>query len=409
MMSEWERKKIIDLCLVTDYVANGSFKSLSDNVTYNYEKDYAILLRTTDFTNCFKKSFVYVNKDAYKFLKKSSVLPNDIVICNVGSVGLTFMVPKLETPLTLGPNSILIRPLDNDELSNKYFYYLFISPIGQSLIQSITTGTTQSKFNKTNFRQLDVPIPPLPEQKRIIAKLDQALETIDKAKANVERNLQNAKELFQSELNQLFNTKDKGYEEVKLSELAIDITDGDHMPPPKAEKGVPFITISNINKQTHQIDFTNTFAVSREYYQKLKPKRKPQKNDVLYTVTGSYGIPVIIENDFEFCFQRHIGLIRPNLNILSKWLYYWILSPNAILQANLTASGTAQKTVSLTSLRNFMLPRMSLSEQRIVVEKLNVLSAVINEVKETYEQKIHDIDEFKKSILQKAFSGELRD
>ncbi len=129
---------------------------------------------------------------------------------------------------------------------------------------------------------------------------------------------------------------------------------------------------------------------------------------MLYTVTGSYGIPVLIENDFEFCFQRHIGLIRPKENIISKWLYYWILSPNAFFQANDTATGTAQKTVSLTALRNFVLPKMTLEEQQTIVKKLDDLSTQTKKLEAIYQQKINDLEELKKSVLQKAFSGELK-
>lgn len=249
---------------------------------------------------------------------------------------------------------------------------------------------------------------PLPEQKYIVSILDQAFASIAKAKSSAEQNLKNAKELFESYLQSEFENKDGGWEKVKLSDLAIDITDGDHMPPPKTEEGFPFITISNINKKTHQIDFTNTFKVSKEYFQKLKENRKPKKGDVLYTVTGSYGIPVLIENDFEFCFQRHIGLIRPKENVNSKWLYYWILSPQALYQANDTATGTAQKTVSLTALRNFSIPKMSLKNQNTIVRNLNALSAKTIKLEDIYQKKIDDLEELKKSILQKAFAGELK-
>ena len=203
--NNWESKKIIDICLVTDYVANGSFRSLKENVKYMYEKDYAILLRTTDFTNNFKKSFVYVSKDSYDFLKKSYVEVDDIVICNVGSVGRIFLVPNLNSPMTIGPNSILIRSLDSERLINKYFYYLFLSPYGQSLIERITTGTTQLKFNKTNFRQLDIPIPSLNEQKKIIQKLQKQFSLSQCMKLNYQKEIFALKELKQSILEKAFN------------------------------------------------------------------------------------------------------------------------------------------------------------------------------------------------------------
>ncbi|MBK8586875.1 MAG: restriction endonuclease subunit S [Bacteroidetes bacterium] len=271
-------------------------------------------------------------------------------------------------------------------------------------MQSHSTGIRNLKFD--DYKAIEIPIPSMSEQRRIVSILDEAFTAIAKAKANAEQNLINAKELFESYLQGVFENGD--WDEVKLAELAKDITDGDHMPPPKSEEGFPFITISNINKQNRQIDFSDTFKVPKQYYEKLKENRKPKKGDVLYTVTGSYGIPVLIEDDFEFCFQRHIGLIRPKENVSSKWLYYWILSPQALFQANDKATGTAQKTVSLTALRNFTLPNIKLKEQHNIVQKLDALSAETKKLETIYQKKINDLEELKKSILQKAFSGELK-
>jgi type I restriction enzyme S subunit len=179
------------------------------------------------------------------------------------------------------------------------------------------------------------------------------------------------------------------------------------MPPPKVENGIPFITISNINKENYQIDFSNTFKVPDEYYLKIKDNRRPQKGDVLYTVTGSYGIPVIIEENKKFCFQRHIGLIRPKVELKSKLLYYWILSPQAKKQADSTATGTAQKTVSLKALRNFMFPIISVDEQTEIIKNLDDLLIKCHKLQNVYQYKLNDLEELKKSILHKAFNGEL--
>jgi type I restriction enzyme S subunit len=246
---------------------------------------------------------------------------------------------------------------------------------------------------------------PFSEQQRIVSILDEAFAAIGKAKANAEQNLKNAKELFESYLQGVFENGNWGF--VKLSEMATDISDGDHMPPPKSEFGLPFITISNINKQTHKIDFSDTFKVPQKYYDGLKPNKKPIKGDVLYTVTGSYGIPVLIEDDFKFCFQRHIGLIRPSKKLNSKLLYYWILSPQAFLQANETATGTAQKTVSLKSLRNFSFPNIPINEQQTIVRQLDALRSETKKLEAIYQQKLVNLEELKKSVLQKAFRGEL--
>jgi len=116
-------------------------------------------------------------------------------------------------------------------------------------------------------------------------------------------------------LNEVFASSD---ERVKLSEITTVISDGDHSAPPKAQEGIPFITISNVNKNTRLIDFSDTFKVPKSYFDALKDTRKPFFGDVLYTVTGSYGIPVKVPHGVEFCFQRHIGLLRPKKNINSS-------------------------------------------------------------------------------------------
>jgi restriction endonuclease S subunit len=147
------------------------------------------------------------------------------------------------------------------------------------------------------------------------------------------------------------------------------ITDGDHQPPPKSTSGVPFITITNID-DNHQIDFTKTFFVAYSYYENLSDLRKPRRGDILYTVTGSYGIPALVQSDLHFCFQRHIGLIRPSEKLEPRFLACVLASPFVTIQADKAATGAAQKTVALSSLRNFTVPLPPLDAQRQIVADL---------------------------------------
>jgi type I restriction enzyme S subunit len=199
----------------------------------------------------------------------------------------------------------------------------------------------------------------------------------------------------------------KGWKWVNLKDVAVDISDGDHQAPPKSSNGIPFITISNVNKVTRKIDFTDTFKVNINYYSGLKPNRKPQKGDVLYTVTGSFGIPILIDFDKEFCFQRHIGLIRPLRTINQKWVYYLLQSPFVFSQARDTATGTAQKTVALSSLRNFRIPFCPLSEQQLIVDELENKLTVCDKIEETIKNSLKLAETLRQSILKKAFQGKL--
>ena len=215
--------------------------------------------------------------------------------------------------------------IPGSQLYYKFLYYYLSSIV--DLLNSLGTGATFKELSGGRLKEVTIPIPPLPEQQRIVGILDEAFQGIATARADAEKNLQNARALFESHLQSVFADAWRTCELVRLSDLATDITDGDHLPPPKAPTGVPFITIGNILKETRQIDFGDTFMVPRAYFDALKPHKKPRIGDVLYTVTGSFGIPVIVRENTEFCFQRHIGLIRPKPDTESAWLYYLLLSP----------------------------------------------------------------------------------
>lgn len=159
------------------------------------------------------------------------------------------------------------------------------------------------------------------------------------------------------------------WEKVKLNDICISIADGDHQPPPKTDKGIPFVTIANITK-SNQFDFSDTMFVSREYYDSLDCKRKAKKDDILYSVVGSFGIPVYIKEEVPFVFQRHIAILRPNKErIIPQFLYYTMLSKSFYMQADAVAVGAAQRTVSLTALRNMeiQIPKINIQEKIVKI------------------------------------------
>lgn len=166
------------------------------------------------------------------------------------------------------------------------------------------------------------------------------------------------------------------WEKMKLAECCLSVADGDHQPPPKTDKGIPFVTISNINAN-NQFDFSNTMFVSEDYYKKLDDKRKAKSGDVLYSVVGSFGIPIYIKDDTKFVFQRHIAILRPNEKILSKFLYYTMLSDDFYAKADAVAIGAAQRTISLTALRNIEIDIPKMQEQERIVKILSAYDDLI--------------------------------
>lgn len=167
--SGWKTERIGNYAeLITDYVANGSFASLAENVQYKSEPDYAVLIRLTDHNNGFNGDFVYIDKSAYEFLAKSKLFGGEIIISNVGAnVGTVFKCPDLNTKMSLAPNAIMLKTKGDDD----FYYYWFSSRNGQHSLKSIVTGSAQPKFNKTNFKDLLVPVPPIETQKKIACYL----------------------------------------------------------------------------------------------------------------------------------------------------------------------------------------------------------------------------------------------
>ena len=287
----------------------------------------------------------------------------------------------------------------------KYLFHLMTSSAYKDFIGDLSDGANINNLKFDDLKQFQVPHPSPDEQKRIVGLLDEAFTGIAAAKANAEKNLQNARALFESHLQTVFSRRP---DEVSLAELATDVTDGDHSPPPKAPSGVPFITISDIVKRTREVDFSNTFTVPAEYFRNLKPNKKPRVGDILYTVTGAtLGIPVLVREQRDFCFQRHIGLIRPKPETDSAWLTYALLSPQVFRQATIGSTGAAQKTVSLSVLRGLKVPKLPLTEQRQTAARLDALTAETQRLDNIYEHKLAALEALKKSLLHQAFNGNL--
>ncbi|MBQ8241788.1 MAG: restriction endonuclease subunit S [Bacteroides sp.] len=187
--------------------------------------------------------------------------------------------------------------------------------------------------------------------------------------------------------------------EWKLKECCLSISDGDHLPPSKSNAGIPFITISNIDSTNH-LDFKNTLFVPIEYYDKLDSIRKAQIGDILYSVVGSFGKPVLIKDNKKFAFQRHIAILRPNSSIVdSRYLYYVMLTREFYMQADSVAIGAAQRTISLTSLRNMKVKLPSLDFQQRIATILSRYDSLI----ENYQKQIKLLEESAQRLYKEWF------
>ena len=189
------------------------------------------------------------------------------------------------------------------------------------------------------------------------------------------------------------------WKKVRLKDCCHSISDGDHLPPPKSDSGVPFVTIANIDATNH-IDFGNTMFVPYEYYNNLNDIRKAKFNDILYSVVGSFGKPVLIKENKPFAFQRHIAILRPNNEIVdSRFLYYVMLSRDFYMQADTVAIGAAQRTISLTALRNMEVELPSMEIQHRIATILSRYDSLI----ENYQKQIKLLEEAAQRLYKEWF------
>ena len=372
---------------VTDFVASGSFATLRENVKYYKEKNYALLVKTQDFANSFTKNLTYTDQHGYEFLSNSNLFGGELILSNVGSIGKVFIVPTLNRPATLAPNAIMVRCVYNACVA--WLFYLFKSNFGLNILLSIASATAIKKFNKTDFKTLLIPIPPLSEQERIVAeiekfepliaeydKLEQQAtkldgEIYDKLKKSIlqyaiqgklvpqnsndepasvllehiraEKKAQLGKKYVES---YIYKGDDNCYYE-KVGSETKNITDEIPFDIPDSWKWTRLNSIvSTLTDGTHRtpkyttdgipflsvkdissgkISFANTKFISIEEHNELKKRCNPQTGDILLTKVGTTGIPVIVDNDKDFSLFVSVALIKFNHNYINPAYFIYLL------------------------------------------------------------------------------------
>lgn len=297
-----------------------------------------------------------------------------------------------------------------------YQYFYMNTEFFTNQLRNSASATTIAIVNKTKMESCYYPLAPLAEQQRIVDRIESLFTKLDEAKEKAQavvdsfetRKAAILHKAFTGELTAKWREEHgvrmESWEVRTLDSVCSSIFDGDHMPPPKAESGIPFLVISNVN--TGHLTFENTRFVPQEYYDTLSDTRKPQLGDVLYTLVGSFGIPVVVNSKRPFCFQRHMALLRP-IDVSPQFLWYILQTPEMYDKASSIATGTAQLTVPIKGLRAMTIPRPNIAEQVEIVRILDGFFAREQSAKEAAEAVLDQIELMKKSILARAFRGEL--
>lgn len=304
----------------------------------------------------------------------------------------------------------------NAALNDKYLYRLMVSSYVVDGLNKHMKGDNSPSIRKDDIENYPFPLPPLSEQQRIVERIEELFAKLGEAKERLQevadsfavRKAAILHKAFTGELTKQWRLEngvsDESWENVSLDSVCKSIYDGDHMPPPKSETGIPFLVISNVN--TGFISFEKCRFVPEEYYDGLSETRTPEIGDILYTIVGSYGIPVMVDTDKKFCFQRHMALLKPK-DIYNRFLWRQLQTQSFFEQATSIATGTAQLTVPIKGLRKLIVKCPTLSEQHEIVRLIDDLLARERSAQQATEQALASIDLMKKSILARAFRGEL--
>lgn len=403
----------------TDYVANGSFATLKANVNIYKEKNYALMVKTQDFANHFTKSLTYTDKHGYEFLEKSRLYGGELILSNIGSIGKVFKVPYFDKPMTLASNSIMIKCYKDFDYD--FLFYFFSSPIGFELLNSITTGTAVLKFNKTDLKTIALPLPPLLEQQRIVERIESLFAKLDEAKENLQNVLDGFETRKAAILHKAFTgeltakwRKQHGvsmdtWEEKKLQEVcSMKITDGTHKTPTYCDKevGIPFLSSKDITSE--RICWNNIKYITKELHEELYARLTPQIDDILLAKNGTTGVAAIVDVDKVFDIYVTLALLRPKKEIINPMFLLKILnSPYCKKQFNEHLTGIGLPNLHLRDIRQVSIFIPTIPEQSEIVHIIDNLLAKEQQAKELAENSLAKIDLIKKSILARAFRGEL--
>jgi type I restriction enzyme S subunit len=291
----------------------------------------------------------------------------------------------------------------NEKLIRKDFLFQLLEWDTEALKTAHGTGTTMMHVGKGSIEKRLIPLPPLPEQQRIVTILDECFAAIAKAKANAEQNLKNARELFESYLQGVF--ENGNWEKKELRELTTVLGDGLHGTPKYTIDG-EYYFINGNNLNDGKIEFKeNTKRVNIDEFN--KHKKNLTNRTVLVSINGTLG-NIAFYNGEKIILGKSACYFNLKENVDNGFVKYVLSSPYFINYAHREATGATIKNVSLKTMREFKVPLPPLKEQQTIVRQLDALRAETQKLEAIYQQKLLNLEELKKSVLQKAFAGELK-
>jgi type I restriction enzyme S subunit len=308
----------------------------------------------------------------------------------------------VEGKFFLNDSGLTISP-KSDEVIPRFVDYKMLSMNKE--VYDLGRGTAQKNLDVPTFRTVPFSFPvSIAEQQRIVSILDEAFAGIAKATANAEKNLANARELFESYLQSVFDNKGRDWEEKRLGEVS-DLLDCLHKTPKYVDSGFPMVRVTDVKKG--YLNLSRTKQVDKMTFDAFSKKYTPKIGDIVFSRVGSYGVSSLVNSNDPFCLGQNTVFIIPKIH--PTFLYYFLNSSIAKLQYDELVEGVTQPTISMKSIRavSLFVPP-SMEEQSTLAQKIDELSTETKRLEAIYQQKLVALEELKKSILNQAFSGQLQ-
>lgn len=399
MNEGWKQKKLGEVCELLNrgispkYLEEGGICVLNQKCIRNHQIDFAPS-RRHDMSS--KK----VTDD--RFIKLGDVLVNST---GTGTLGRVAQVRDEPVELTTVDSHVTIVRPKKAMFHLDFFGYMLVviedaikeSGEGCGGQTELARSVLAEKFFVTYPEQLS-------EQKRIVDFLDESLKGIAKAKANAEKNLKNARAIFESQLTSIFSKHCKEWTETTLGKM-YDVRDGTHDSPKYQSTGYPLITSKNLKREGLSLE--NAKLISDQDYRKINERSAVHKGDVLFAMIGTIGNATLVTVNPGFAI-KNVALFKISKDQNGMFLKYYLDSDFVLTKMMKEAKGTTQKFVGLGYLRNFPIWIPPLAKQLEVIQVLNELSNEAKRLETIFESKLAMLESLKKSLLHQAFSGNLK-
>ena len=299
----------------------------------------------------------------------------------------------------------LVLSAKDERIDQDFLYHMLGSPFVFNQFDTLAAGSTVRNLNIDLVSGVKIPLLPITEQKRIVALLDTVFVDLEQTRAKTEQNLKNSRELFDSYLQQVFSQKGDGWVEKTLKEASLDFGRGKSKHRPRNDASLyggeyPFVQTGDVRNCEHLITkYSKTYNEVGLAQSKLWPK-----GTICITIAANIAETGIL--DFDSCFPDSVigVVVNPEVTTI-PYVEFLLQSFKAILQAK--GKGSAQANINMGTFEKLKFPFPSIDKQNEIVNSLNEIMISVQKLEVIYQKKLSSIDELKKSILQKAFSGEL--